>query len=79
MQFSKIRKNIITQYAYWRDLHRLLHCILTILLSALSFYFSTEYWCFSWIALLILCLYALKRSLVSTFMVAFFFVLIGIS
>lgn len=73
MQFSEI----INRYIYWCVLHKRLHCILTILLSSLSYYFATEYWCFSWIALLILCLYALKKSLVSTFMVAFFSYVLG--
>jgi apolipoprotein N-acyltransferase len=77
MQFSNILKNIINRYIYWGDLHKLVHCILTILLSSLSYYLSTEYWCFSWIALVVLCLYALKRSLVSSFIVAFFSYLLG--
>ncbi|MBP2625791.1 MAG: Nitrilase/cyanide hydratase and apolipoprotein N-acyltransferase [Firmicutes bacterium] len=77
MQVAEISKNAKNNYLGWVNCSSLLHCILTIALSALSFYLSTEYWCFAWIALLLLCIYALRRSLVLTFLVGFFSCLFG--
>ncbi|SFM28265.1 hypothetical protein [Pelosinus propionicus] len=78
MQLGKSLKNIINGY-HCSNFYSLLHCIFTILLSAVSYYLSTEYWYFSWIALLLLCVYALKGSLVSTFLTGFFSYLFGSS
>ncbi|MCC5468299.1 nitrilase-related carbon-nitrogen hydrolase [Pelosinus baikalensis] len=78
MQLGKSFKNIINSYK-WSNFYSLLHCIFTIFLSAVSYYLSTEYWYFSWIALLLLCTYALKGSLVSTFLTGFFSYLFGSS
>lgn len=79
MQLGKSSKGIVNSYLYWSSLYSLPRCIFTIMLSALSFYLSTEYWFFSWIALLLLCLYALKGSSFFTFLAGFFSYLLGSS
>jgi len=79
MQLGRSSKNIINSYPHWSRLNSLLRCIFTIMLSALSYYLSTEYWYFSWIALLLLCLYALKASSSFTFLTGFLSYLLGSS
>jgi apolipoprotein N-acyltransferase len=79
MQLGKSSKNIISSYLCWTNLYRLRYYVFTIILSALSYYLSIEYWYFSWMALLLLCLYALKGSFISTFLTGFFSYLFGSS
>jgi apolipoprotein N-acyltransferase len=78
MQLGKSSKDIINSY-HWSNLYSLIYCIFTIFISSFSYYLSTEYWYFSWIALLLLCLYALKGSLAFTFLTGFFSYLFGSS
>ena len=77
MQLGRISRKNINSYCRWEKLYRLGYIVFIITLSALSYYLSTEHWLFSWIAPLILCIYALKASVVSTFLVGFFSYFIG--
>lgn len=64
---------------YFRTQHKPLTKLLIILLSAGAFYFAAEYWCFSWLALVCLCIYALRNSFIVTFTIGLFSFLLGAS
>lgn len=78
MYLEKAWKDIMNKYIMDKP-YGLLHGIFSIILIALAYYLSTEYWIFSWIAPLVLCLYALEVSLVTTFCTGFFSYFIGAS
>lgn len=77
MPFDKSPKDILNSYLSWTSSHKLQYCIFTIIFSTLSYYLSIEYWYFSWIALLLLCLYALKGSVFTTLLTGFISYLFG--
>lgn len=77
MQLGKRSKKITDNYLAWNKLYNLRNCIFIITISSLSYYLSTDYWIFSWIAPLLLCIYALATSPVCTFLIGFLSHFIG--
>ncbi len=76
MELIEIPQNSIKRF-FCASGSKLLERVLVIALSTLSLYLSTEYWCFTWVALLLLCIYSLRNSVSMAFVVGFTSYLLG--